>query len=157
MSQGIAWTTESPQFGSVHRRPDTLDPTLSADREFADTIEAQETGALGSQRFARAGAPPDEAADCGGDQRLLPSLWDRRQNLKYPRNDGEAASAALRARALFDSVDSAVLLDSAALLADIENGIPRQSPAGKSVSGDDVLVVYLAGHGYALPDESGRE
>ena len=110
-----------------------------------------------SQRFARAGAPPDEAADCGGDQRLLPSLWDRRQNLKYSRNDGEAASAALRARALFDSVDSAVLLVSAASLADIEKGILRRFPAGKSVSGDDVLVVYLAGHGYALPDEGGRE
>lgn len=81
------------------------------------------------------------------------------QNLKYSRNDAEAVSAALRARAgaLFDSVDSAVLLDSAARLADIENGILRRSPAGKSVSGDDVLVVYLAGHGYALPDEGGRE
>ena len=110
-----------------------------------------------SQRFARAGEPPDDAAGRDGDQRLLLSLWDRRQNLKYPRNDGEAASAALRAGALFDSVDSAVLLDSAASLADIEKGILRWFPAGKSVSGDDVLVVYLAGHGYALPDDSGRE
>lgn len=80
-------------------------------------------------------------------------------DLRYPRNDVQAVSAALRARAgaLFDSVDSAVLLDSTASLADIENGILRRSPAGKSVSGDDVLVVYLSGHGYALPDEGGRE
>ncbi len=80
-------------------------------------------------------------------------------NLRYPRNDVEAVSAALRARAgaLFDGVDSAVLLDSTARLADIRTHILRRSPVGKSLSGEDVLVVYLSGHGYALPDEGGRE
>ena len=80
-------------------------------------------------------------------------------NLRYPRNDVETVAAALRDRgaALFNGVESAVLLDSTARLAEIENHILRPSTLEKTLSGEDVLVVYLAGHGYALPDDEGQE
>ena len=82
-----------------------------------------------------------------------------RLNLRYARNDVEAVAAALRARAggLFGGVDSFLLLDSTARASEIESRILAQTASKGAPAHGDVLVVYLAGHGFALPEEEGRE
>jgi len=80
--------------------------------------------------------------------------------LFYPRNDAETMVSALRERGTrllaesgrpaFGSVRAETLLDSSARKDAIE-GLISRSPT----DAEDVLVVYFAGHGYALQDERG--
>ena len=74
--------------------------------------------------------------------------------LRYSRNDAEAVAALLRERAgsLFGAVEVATLLDSSATGAGIRERVLR-APADSR----DVLIVYLAGHGVALPEKDGKE
>ena len=72
--------------------------------------------------------------------------------LAYTRNDANAVVSALRERGsgLYSDVSAATLLDSSAKALTIEEHISR-----KSESPHDVLVVFFAGHGYALRGEEG--
>ena len=80
--------------------------------------------------------------------------------LFYPRNDAETMVSALRDRGTrllaesghpaFDSVRAETLLDRSARKDVIENLISRLPTDPR-----DVLVLYFAGHGYALQDERG--
>ena len=85
----------------------------------------------------------------GVNEYLVPA-W----KLDYSRNDAEAIVRTLRERAgrLFRDVDTATLLDASASVFDIENHLLRAFPSDR-----DVLVVYLAGHGYALREGEGWE
>ncbi len=82
-----------------------------------------------------------------------------RLNLRYARNDVETVAAELRARArsLFGGIDSFLLLDSTARVSEIESRILPQTAPEDAPAHRDVLVVYLAGHGFALPEDEGRE
>ena len=73
--------------------------------------------------------------------------------LEYTRNDAGAVVAALREQGsrLYRDVNVVTLLDSTAKAITIEEHISR-----KSRSPNDVLVVFFAGHGYALPAEDGN-
>ena len=73
--------------------------------------------------------------------------------LDSTRNDANAVVSALRARggSLYSDVDVVTLLDSSAKAATIEEHI-----SGKSQSPQDVLVVFFAGHGYALREEGNK-
>ena len=72
--------------------------------------------------------------------------------LAYTRNDANAVVSALRERGsgLYSDVSAATLLDSSAKALTIEEHI-----SSKSESPHDVLVVFFAGHGYALKGEEG--
>ena len=80
--------------------------------------------------------------------------------LFYPRNDAETLVSALRdrgtrllsenGRPAFASVRAETLLDRSARKDAIESLIARSETVAQ-----DVLVLYFAGHGYALQDESG--
>lgn len=74
--------------------------------------------------------------------------------LQHARNDVKAVVAELRRRggALFRGVDAEALVDSSASASAIEDRILRRSPSHR-----DILVVYLAGHGYALREGDGWE
>ena len=73
--------------------------------------------------------------------------------LESTRNDANAVVSALRNRSgnLYSDVDVVSLLDSHAKATTIEEHI-----SGKSQSPQDVLVVFFAGHGYALREEGNK-
>ncbi|WP_424946639.1 caspase family protein [Candidatus Spongiihabitans sp.] len=85
----------------------------------------------------------------GIDDYNLPS-WQ----LQNSRNDADAVLDTLRQRAsaVFDDVKTIKLLDSAANLQAIKERITENMP-----SPDDVLVVFLAGHGYALQQRENKQ
>ena len=70
--------------------------------------------------------------------------------LESTRNDANAVVSALRNRSgnLYSDVDVVSLLDSHAKATTIEEHI-----SGKSQSPQDVLIVFFAGHGYAIKEE----
>ena len=72
--------------------------------------------------------------------------------LEYTRNDANAVVAALRelGSRLYSDVSVVTLLDSSASAVTIEEHISRAS-----LSPHDVLVIFFAGHGYALQAEAG--
>ena len=72
--------------------------------------------------------------------------------LDYTRNDANAVVSALREQGgrLYSDVSVVTLLDSSAKALTIEENISRRSR-----SPHDVLVVFFAGHGYALRAEEG--
>ena len=72
--------------------------------------------------------------------------------LEYTRNDAHAVVAALREQGsrLYSDVSVVTLLDSSANAVTIEEHISR-----RALSPHDVLVIFFAGHGYALPAETG--
>ena len=74
--------------------------------------------------------------------------------LDYSRNDAQTIAQTLSRRAgrVFGEVSAFTLLEASASLDAIEEHVLR-APA----SSEDVLVVYLAGHGYALPEGEGWE
>lgn len=74
--------------------------------------------------------------------------------LESTRNDANAVVSELRDRSgsLYSEVSVVTLLDSRAKAATIEGLISR-----KSQSPHDVLVVFFAGHGYALREEGSKE
>lgn len=74
--------------------------------------------------------------------------------LYYGRNDVQAVVSTLRERGgpLFRELGAVTLLDSPASASAIEDRISRHSPASQ-----DVLVVFFAGHGYALKVDGGWE
>ena len=73
------------------------------------------------------------------------------------RNDAEAVVSALHDRGdhHFDSVAATTLLDSLASAPAIEESIIRGIQP--QVMSEDVLIVYFAGHGYAIEEENGWE
>ena len=74
--------------------------------------------------------------------------------LDFSRNDAEAIAQTLdrRAGGVFGEVSAVTLLEASASLDAIEQHVLRRPS-----SPEDVLVVYLAGHGYALPEGDGWE
>ena len=74
--------------------------------------------------------------------------------LDYSRADAEAVADALQesGKNLFRGVSADTLLDSSASMVAIEKYIVQSSE-----SQEDVLVIFLAGHGYALKEKSGWE
>ena len=75
-------------------------------------------------------------------------------NLGAARNDAETIARTLEdgGRGLFKEVSTKPLLDASASVFDIEHHILRAFP-----SDHDILVVYLAGHGYAIREGEGWE
>lgn len=73
------------------------------------------------------------------------------------RNDAEAIVSALydRGKDQFDDVTATTLLDSLASAPAIEQSIARG--IRPQVMPEDILIVYFAGHGYAIEEESGWE
>jgi len=73
------------------------------------------------------------------------------------RNDAEAIVSALydRGKDQFDDVIATTLLDSLASASAIEQSIARG--IRPQVMPEDILIVYFAGHGYAIEEESGWE
>ena len=69
--------------------------------------------------------------------------------LDYSRNDAETLAHTLyeEGRGLFGEVNATPLLDASASVFDIEHNLRRAV-----ASGHDVLVVYLAGHGFAFQE-----
>ena len=76
------------------------------------------------------------------------------RDLLYSRNDANAVVELLRkrSRSLFLEVNAVTLLDESADASAIENRILQQSS-----SPQDVFLVYLAGHGFALDNETSLE
>ena len=74
--------------------------------------------------------------------------------LSHSRNDAETVVAALReqGKGLFEEIGVATLLDSAASAKAIKDYISRETPKPQ-----DILVVFFAGHGYALQEDNGWE
>ena len=79
------------------------------------------------------------------------------EELLSARNDAEAIVSALydRGRGRFDDVTATTLLDSLASAPAIEQSIARG--IRPQVMPEDILVVYFAGHGYAIEEEKGWE
>ena len=79
-----------------------------------------------------------------------PPSW----RLDFSRNDAEAIAETLHRRAggVFGEVSAVTLLEDSASLEAIEEHVLRRPS-----SPEDVLVVYLAGHGFALPEGEGWE
>ena len=75
-------------------------------------------------------------------------------DLYHGRNDAKAVVSTFRdlGSRLFQEVGAVTLLDSSANAKAIEDHISRHSPAPR-----DVLVVFFAGHGYALKKKDGWE
>ena len=75
-------------------------------------------------------------------------------DLYHGRNDAKAVVSTFRDRGsrLFQEVGAVTLLDSSASATAIEDRLSRHSPAPR-----DVLVVFFAGHGYALKLKDGWE
>ena len=73
------------------------------------------------------------------------------------RNDAEAIVSAFydKGKAQFDDVAATTLLDSLASAPAIEQSITRG--IRPRVMPEDILIVYFAGHGYAIEEESGWE
>ena len=73
------------------------------------------------------------------------------------RNDAEAIVSALhnQGRRQFDDVTTTILLDSLASAPAIEESIARG--IRPQVMPEDILIVYFAGHGYAIEEEDGWE
>ena len=73
------------------------------------------------------------------------------------RNDAEAIVSALhdQGRRQFDDVTATTLLDSLASAPAIEESIARG--IRPQVMPEDILIVYFAGHGYAIEEENGWE
>ena len=126
-------------------------------------------GAVAVGRDGVEGKPATQTATVSG-QVLPPNLnvvaigvndyanpaWE----LFYPRNDAETMVSTLRERGtrlrgehgspVFGNVRTEILLDGKARKDAIESLISRSASAAQ-----DVLVVYFAGHGYALQEERG--
>ena len=75
-------------------------------------------------------------------------------DLFYGRNDAKTVVSTLRDRgaSLFREVSAVTLLDSSASATAIRYHLSRQSPGPQ-----DALVVFFAGHGYALKEKDGWE
>ena len=115
-------------------------------------------GPFSTQTVTVSGAPPQSNLNVvaiGINDYANPS-WE----LFYPRNDAKTMGSILRERGArlrgpgdnftFSNVRLEMLLDRSARKDAIENLLLRSSSAAQ-----DVLIVYFAGHGYALREERG--
>ena len=111
-------------------------------------IEGQPAFATASGAGPEPRQPRMQVVAIGIGDYVLPN-WE----LKSTRNDAKAIVSALRSRgsSLYSDMDVVTLLDSSATTSMIEGQL-----LNKSHSPPDVLVVFFAGHGYAVREEGER-